>query len=368
MQENLGNIEKKSGDMKGTRLTIDDVAREAGVGRSTVSRVINGAVNVNEETRKKIVEVMARLNFTPNAAARATRISYAKTIGFVYGQRRSKLGTDQFNVRIFDGIAETVANFGYDVVYYSDYEQNGGTGDATALEAARSGKIDGVIMTSDAPNNLLHELLALQLPTVIIDPVHEMNDWTWYGIDNRYGMRLAMNHLYVLGHTSFAFIGGDVNGKVPLSFQERYEGFQEQMELRGLRIKKEWIVFGDMTKGCLGVTAGFESMMQIIDHGQLPTAVIAANDLIAMGAMQALYQKRIRIPEQVSIIGFDNIYPAEFTSPPLTSISVPKEELGQEAALAVISALRSKKLPDKGCRFRISPQLVVRETTAAVQG
>lgn len=347
--------------MKDKKANIMDIARLANVGRSTVSRVINNSSLVDEETRQKVLDVMRMANYAPRAAARANRLSKTFTLAYVYGRSRAKLGEDPFNSRIFDGIADACAKNGYDLTYFydtheSDEEKN------QLSDAIRGEKVDGVIAVLGHKSETLSQLRTMSVPTLLIDPHQADICFPWIGINNSQGIRQAMQRFYDQGHRKIGYIMAKQDSILPFSFSERHKAYLLFMHEKGLPSREDWIATMQLNEGVIGVTAGYEGMKKILRSPNQPTAILAANDLIAIGVLQCLYELNLKVPSQFSIIGFDDIAAAQYTAPGLTTIRVPKEEMGAFSVKSLIGMIEKKEQKEPQCLYEIPVGLIVRGT------
>lgn len=293
--------------------TITDVARLAGVSSATVSRYFNGA---RVEKRQAIENAIDELNYRPSLAARSLKTGRLGVIAVIVPDI-----TNDFFATLVQG-AESVANEDRTVLLVN-------TGDSREREEKALGqlfgRVDGVILaplTED--EDIPSRFRKLGLPLVFVDRVTRSAEGVSSVLaDNAGGAKLAINHLVDHGHTRIAMIGGPL-GTTPGRY--RAEGFSEALSLRGITVPEEFFIESDFSE-----TGGYESMDQLIRLTSPPTAVFTANNLLTLGALRLMRDRGVAVPEQMSIIGFDDIRTAELLCPPLTTIARNAFEQGAQA-------------------------------------
>ena len=332
-------------------MNILAVARRARVSTATVSRVINGSAVVAPETAERVRAAIEALNFYPDVNARTLGSGRSGMYGLIISDITNPYFPEL--VKAFEDIAVEhhqevlIANTNYDPKRME-----------TCVARMLQRKVDGVaIMTSEMEDHLIRTFARRHIPLVFMDTAASGPFVHVIRIDYKAGVDLAMQHLFELKHKDIAFISG------PLSLgsaQIRARAFHEALADRGVTAPAVWIQEGDHR-----VEGGAQAMSRILQSGkQRPTAVLASNDLTAIGAMGAIREAGLRIPEDISIIGFDGIELSAYTQPALTTLQVPRGEL---AELAFRSLLNHKSSPGKKLSAKertIQPTLVVRGTTA----
>jgi LacI family transcriptional regulator len=332
-------------------MTLEDVAKLCGVSRSTVSRVINGDSNVNEKTRTKVMEVVKSIGFQPNLAARGLAVGQTKVLGLVIPQGVSAIFTDPFFPLVIQGVSYACNSRDYSVMLWladPEYERR------TIRQILYNGLIDGVIVSSMLMNDPIIEALAeSKLPFVTIGR-HPLNDNINYvDVDNRSGGREATLHLLRLGHRRVATITGPIN---LVAGSERFEGYLDALRERGIPRNNDLIVEGDFTDA-----GGHLAMQRLL--AQKTDAVFVASDAMALGAMRAVQEAGFRVPEDVAIVGFDDLSIAVRAVPPLTTIRQPIKRLGAVAAETLIEMLT---YPDGHPQRVVLPvELVIRASCGA---
>ena len=333
-------------------VTIKDVALRANVSVATVSRALNGHQNVAEEVRKRVLNVANQMRYSPHHAARSLSSRRTQTIGVVlpdlYGEFFSELmrGIDQ--VARERGLHLLVSS------YHGHPEEQG-----AALRTMR-GRVDGLLLMSPFVGNLdiLRDNLVPTMPTVLMNTGLAADGHACVGVDNYGGARSMMRHLLEAGHRRIAFIAGPEDN---FDARERLRGYTEAMAdaLPGEAIR---VLPGDFDEA-----SGHRAGQSLLAGGNLPDAVFAANDMMALGCLFALNQAGIRVPDQVALAGFDDIPLSRYVHPALTTMRVEIAELGGRA----IACLLDQDEPDPtapGEQVLLAPRLVVRASSRARDG
>ena len=295
-----------------------EIARLAGVSRSTVSRVINNYPNVPPETREKVMRIIEQYNYFPNMSAQVLAGKKTRTIGLFLVGAGSVAGDIVANM-LLSSVIENASGRGYYVLTHILR----GTADSAAVRCVKEifyqRRIDGGIFIG-APNEepLIESLIAEGFAVGIVDqhlPGRNEPNRLVVNFDNTTGMELAVGYLAELNHRDIGIINGAMNR---FSGPDKYESFRRAMERRGLKVNPDWVLPGDFHE-----PAGYEAMARLLASGlPLPTAIIAANDSVAFGAMRALREHGLRVPDDMSIIGFDDHALSAMQQPALTTIRV----------------------------------------------
>lgn len=329
-------------------VTIKDIAKAVGVSPSTVSRALNDSPLIRDETKREIRRIAQELGYERNELARGLVKGASLAIGLVIPDI-----TNPFFAEITKGVGEAVHARGYGVVLCNTGEDP--ERERSYLQLLRRKRVDGLILasvTTDDPH--LVELVRAEIPFVLVSRLARTVDAPYVIVDDKRGTRLAMEHLIELGHKKIGFIGGPPDVQ---SSQDRMEAFREVLLERHLPYREEWVCFSDFTQA-----AGREAACRILSFVDRPTAIFAANDVIALGVMEAAEKLGLRIPEDLSLVGYDDIAYASLPRVQLTTIAQPTFEMGRIAAeylLSVIEGGRRRKL-----HRVVEPRLVVRRTTA----
>jgi LacI family transcriptional regulator len=304
--------------------TIKDVAREANVSVATVSRVFNSSGPVSEETRARIQEVAAKLCYSPYGAARSLITSRTSTLGVLlpdlYGE---------FFSEVIRGMDQTAQRNGYQLLVSSWHAAKAEI--EAALRAMR-GRVDGLIAMSphlDAPALVAN--VPAMLPVVLLNCQVTGDAYDALTIENQSGAYQMTRHPVALGHRSIAIIRGSQGN---YDADERLLGYRAALRDSGIEPRPEWEVPGDFTE-----TSGFQAIERLLSMRDRPTAVFAANDAMAIGALSALRDAGVRVPDHLAVVGFDDIPLARYMNPPLSSVHVAIAELGARAVETLVHAI-----------------------------
>lgn len=297
-------------------VTIKDVAREAGVSVATVSRAINGQGAVAPAVRERVLAVAQRLDYAPHQAARALSSRRTRTVGVVLPDLHG-----EFFSELIRGIGQEARVHGLHLLLSSDHGDADGQG--VALRAMR-GRVDGVLVMAptDAGLRSLSGQLAPGLPAVLINAVDPDGRWTSVGVDGYGGARAMVRHLVGAGHRDIAFVAGPPDNH---DARERLRGYRDELAA-ALPASR-----GRVVPGGFDEASGAAAAATLLASGALPDAVFAANDAMAIGCLRALVQAGIRVPDDVALVGFDDIPLSSHVHPPLTTMRVDIAALGATA-------------------------------------
>ncbi len=310
--------------------SIKDVAREAGVSIATVSRVLNDVDVVNEETKKKVLEVIDKLSYRPNIVARSLKTQKTSTIGIVIPDISS-----QFYPEIVRG-AEDVANiYNYNIMLCNtdlDPEK-----EMEYLKVLKEKMVDGVLYMSNSLEPSIVELIKkLEIPMVLVETTSREGNIPSVTIDNEQAALDAVNYLIKKGNKKIAYIGtheDEVNASAL-----RYLGYKNALAENSIRLNENIVYFGGLKS-----RDGYEGMLSILDKENVD-AVFCGSDEIAMGAINVLRDKEIKVPEQVDVIGFGNIYSASIFYPKITTIAQPMYDMGSVGMRMLIKIINKQEI------------------------
>jgi len=329
-----------------TAITIRDVAREAGVSVATVSRVLNGSGPVREETRARVWDVARSLRYMPNEAARSLITRETRTLGVVlpdlYGE---------FFSEVIRGIDQGAQRERYHVLVSGSHDH---WDEIAAAMRVMHRRVDGlIIMSPDIQAGALKAALPPGVPVVLLNCVVPGREIAAINIDNRGGAGAMVEHLVSRGHRRLAFIQGPTGNH---DAAERLAGFRDALAAAGLTRRRGWELQGDFTE-----QGGYQAVARLLERSrraggedvagagdgasagrEQPDAIFAANDSMAVGALSALRAAGLRVPDDVAVVGFDDIPIARYLSPPLTTVQVPIAELGARALAALLRAVRER--------------------------
>ncbi len=336
-----------SAEPVGTGITIRDVAQAAGVSVATVSRVVNGTAVVKDETRLRVEAEVARLRYSPNAAARSLITNRTNTIGVVLPD----IWGEYFS-EVIHGIDLTARQAGYHVLVSSSHSDVSETRDVLR---AMHGRVDGVIvMSPNASPGELEGCLPPSLPVVFLNSAPGRALHPSLNVDNRGGARAMVAHLLSLGHRRLAFVTGP-----PSNFDaaERRRGCRDALRAAGLPADAATEIEGNF-----GEESGHVAGEAIVRLSPRPTAIFAANDSMAIGVLFALRAAGLKVPDEIAVAGFDDIPIARFASPPLSTVRLDIRTLG-ERALAWLLVELSGEGRSRAIREVLPIRLVLREST-----
>ncbi|WP_217169766.1 LacI family DNA-binding transcriptional regulator [Streptomyces sp. AC512_CC834] len=332
------------------RVTITDIARRAGVSVPTVSRVVNGRSDVSPGTRARVEELLRRHGYRKRTASPGHR---AALIDLVFNDLDSP-----WAVEIIRGVEEVAHAAGAGTVVSAIH---GRSGDARQwMRNLRARASDGVVLVTSALDPVLHqELRILGVPLVVVDPAGSPAlDVPTVGAANRSGGMAATEHLLALGHRRIGLVTGPPR---LLCSRARLDGYRAALEGAGVGVDESLIVPGDFRH-----ESGFAGCEALLGLPTPPTAVFAASDQMALGAIEALRRRGLRVPQDLSVVGFDDLPEVRWSAPPLTTVRQPLADMGKVAARTVLRPTRDKR-PDSS-RVELGTELILRSSTAPPPG
>jgi DNA-binding LacI/PurR family transcriptional regulator len=337
-------------------VSIKDIARVAGVSYSTVSRALSDSPRVNRQTKAHIQRIAAEMGYLPSAVARSLVTRRTNTLGVVVTTI-----TDLFFAEVIHAIEETALKHSYNVILTN----SGGCPERelAALRSLRERRVDGIILISGCTSKeTFCAEEGMDIPIVIINNAYREHIGHSVEVDNAAGSRDAIRHLLALGHRRIAHIAGPAR---EWDAVERLRGYEEALQAGGLAVDPDLIVPGDNRP-----EGGIASMQQLLALPVRPTAVFCYNDATAMGAMRAARSSGLRIPDDLSIVGFDDIDLAPYFEPPLTTVAQPKRKMGEMAVEMILKLLSDARQPGQSNQATVKDcvlpsRLVVRASTAA---
>ncbi len=328
--------------------TSHDVAKKAGVSVATVSRVLNGSPLVTESARRKVLRAVKALNYQPNRAAQRLRAGRSHVIGLIISDIQNPFFTS-----VVRGIEDVAYQHGYSLVLCNSDEDP--DKEKLYINVMRSEEVAGVILASASEANpQVDDLIAYNIPVVAIDRQIDDHQIDSVLATNINGARAATTHLVELGHRCIGYIG------LPLTRtpgKERYEGYQRALRDHKLPASKNLVRIADAKQeGGYGSTGGLLAKESCV------TALFVANNLMTLGALDAIRERGLKIPDDISIIGFDDMPWANLLQPPLTAIAQPTYELGQRAAELLLGRLKDRTKPV--AHEHLETRLIVRGSTS----
>jgi LacI family transcriptional regulator len=336
--------------MKHNTPTMRDVALIAGVSIQTVSAIINHKPGITNETRDRVLQAIQDSGYRPFSVARSLRTRQTNTIALVI----SDIANPAFSA-LANAIGDCIYALGYSLIVYSTH--NDPEREAVCLQAVSQRWIDGVLFVSTGdPTTGLASLHQARIPVVAIDRIPLNYDGIWVKLDNYRAGVLAAEYFLGLGHTQIAHICGPEN---LLLSREREEGFRKTITDHGLELvspandAKSW-----------ACESGYQEMRDILKNKIPVTAIFAASDRLAIGAMHAIRQAGLQIPEDISVMGVDDIELAAYQNPPLTTLRQSFTDLGQQSVEILMNLIHER--PIEKSHVFIQPELIIRESTRKI--
>ena len=331
--------------------TIKDVAALAGISYTTVSHVVNKTRPVSEEVRLKVEAAIKSLDYVPSAVARSLKAKTTATIGLLVPN-----SLNPYFAELARGIEDYCERNGYCVILCNSDDNP--DKQRSYLRVLLEKRIDGLIVASaGGDSGLAQGLAGVKTPMVIVDRGLEGVDADLVRIDHEYGAYLATRHLLELGHRDIATIGGPASTSVA---QMRQAGFARALKEAGVEVAPSRMLESDFTS-----TGGYNAASILLERNP-PSAIFAGNDMIGIGVLRAAAERNVRVPAELSVIGFDDIQMSRYVYPALTTVGQSILQLGEMAAEVL---LRRIATPDQATDQRIvTPSIVLRESTAPLSG
>ncbi|MGJ7096395.1 LacI family DNA-binding transcriptional regulator [Vibrio hannami] len=325
--------------------TIKDVSECAGVSQATVSRVVNGTSRVSHDKKLKVERAIKKLGYRPNSIAQALASSRTGSIGVVVPELGGMFYSD-----MLQGIEDQLRRFGYHLVVTAG--DNDEEGQKQAIDFLVSRRVDALILhTQHVSDDYLIELSKTGLPIAFVNRlVPELPD-SCINLDNELGALMATRHLIDKGHKSIACITGPL---YKADARARLQGYRVALEEAGIEFRELLVVESGFTED-----TGRAAMQKLLARNCKFTAVFACNDDMAFGAFEEMKKAQVSVPDDVSLIGFDNVPFARYLTPALTTVDFPIEQMSKEAVQLVLQKLMKKKTE---VDFKFSPSLVIRES------
>lgn len=348
------------GIMKQKSVTLSDVAREAGVSRATVARVLSASGYVGEETRQRVEASVRMTGYRPNVMARGLRTQRSYTIGHI----TTEFTLNPFFAHVARSVEREALANGYKTFLYN--QDGSDEHERAGVERFIERRVDAVIFTYPRDPKSVALLRAADMPVVQIER-DLTDDTSAVLVDNRAGAEAGMRHLIALGHRRIAFIGGDPQ-MFPRSCrrsrsveEERLDAYGAVLAEAGVGITPDLIRLGHYHEIEDGWNvAGYRHMKALLSLADRPSAVMTGCDILAAGALRAIYEARLRVPDDISIVGYDDTL-AGLLAPQLTAVAQPMAELGLTAFQLALAAIENKDAVPKA--ITLSPTLVVRGST-----
>lgn len=331
------------------RITLEDVAKAAGVSVVTVSRVLNGKYleKVGPKTRKRVLETAKRLNYKPNIMARGLQKGRTHLVGVVLDRI-----VDSFFGDILQGIQDAAMEADLAVIVYTRPTHL--ADDKFALDDLCSRRVDGILYFPNRSPANIREVVERGIPVVQLCNSHNQVRAPYVKVDHRRGAYMATEHLIRLGHRRIAHLGAHGNGDV--QGLDRLIGYRMALSDHELPYDESIVIESDYTR-----TDGYRSVKELLERTRDVTAIFACSDFTAVGAMRALEEEGLRVPDDIAVVGFDDLHFSAWLSVPLTTVAQPKEEIGQTAIKTLLALIEGESVPNT----TFDPELIVRKSCGA---
>lgn len=329
------------------KITIEEIAELAKVSKTTVSRVINNKPDVSSETRKIVMDIISQYDFKPNAYAKAISLNKSHTIGLIIPYEADFIFSNPFYVEVMRGVSTEINRRGYYLLICYPHDHN-------YVDIYKQKRVDGFILMSPGTlhKNIIESLDEVDAPFVSTSKISDEESMVYVDVDNYYGATLAIEHLISLGHRRIGFIGKPT----VTSAKDRLRGYKAVLDKYKIPFDENLVKISDDAS----IQSAYQVMSELLENHDKPTAVFLASDLMALGAMKAIKESGKSIPEDVAIVGFDDIPLAEYTEPELTTVRQPSFQKGVMAARLLIQYLEKKKKPKSKI---LDVELIVRKST-----
>jgi LacI family transcriptional regulator len=334
-------------------MDIREIARRAKVSTATVSRAINRVPTVDPQLAKRVWKVVEELGYYPNTQARALVSGKSRIFGLIVSEI-----TNPFFPEIVQSFEDTAVRHNYEILLTSTVHDRKRM--SLAVRRMIERRVDGVaILTFGMEESLIEDLRFRKVPVVFVDVGPDVPGVCNIRIDYLHGIRQAVQHLAALRHTQIAFVTGPLYLKSALA---RKAAFESSMKEIGLDTPSELIVEGDHT-----MEGGMRALVQLMERPHRPTAVLCSNDMTAIGVLREAYEYGITIPGDLSLVGFDDIRMAQFTTPPLTTVQMSQTQLAELAFKALITEVERESVSPTRSEYELVTSLVLRRSTALAQ-
>jgi LacI family transcriptional regulator len=338
------------------RVTSQEVARRAGVSRTTVSLVLNDVpgVKISPETRQRVLKAAYELNYVPDAAAQALASRRARIVGLILIRHPRQISTDAFLTQTLNGLIETIRQDGMrlliDIVEPQHQKK-------AYLQLIRAKRIDGIILSGPRyDDEALNALQEIDFPTVLLGQLPGSKIPS-VDVDNRAAAYTAVAHLIKLGHSQIACI---TNAPVTYTAaSDRLDGYRKAIEDHGIAFDLALVRYGDFD-----IDSGYRQMRSLIESRLPFSAVFVSSDTLAYGATAAIRENGLRIPEDIALVGFDDLPFSHYSDPPLTTVHLPAVELARRSAEILLQLLQQGD--DEKQQIILDTQLVVRQSCGAL--
>lgn len=339
--------------MNRRRVTLEDVARRAGVSKVTVSNILNNrptAVPISEATRQRVLAIVQELGYYPNAVARALVRKRTDTIAVVLQFPAIFRGWSGFTNELMHGVSDKAIELGYDILMLTRAQSSVEAEAQTLMD----GRVDGALLLRDYDDPLTDLLTERGFPHVLFFTRSHRDDVYWVDCDNVAGARMAVEHLIRLGHRRIAHLAGSPSA---CSARDRLQGYRQTMAAHGLPVRDEWIV--PAHHGGADLTP----LADLLHRPDRPTALFAWSDEVAIRALSLCNELGIKVPDDFAIVGYDSTPICEHTNPPLTSVRQPIYQMAADALEMLVKLIRNERVEPRTRLY--TPALDIRASCGA---
>lgn len=342
--------------MSKKRTTMKDVAERVGVSRTTVSFVLNDIPNSNipDATRQRILQAARELDYVPNTQALNLVKGRTMMVALVVRKTPHQVASDAFLAEVMEGIMQAIEPHHYHLMIHAAQAK---TPESTYRELIRMRKVDGLLISSPLVSDPEIRRLHAEGTPIVLQGASDTTDIPNVDIDNIQGALVAVRHLVELGHRHIAHISN-----APFSYassRDRLLGYQSALAEAGVSFDERLVGVGNFNDD-----SGYGPMMALLDLPDRPTAVFIGSDTVALGALKAIRDRSLRVPQDISLIGFDDIVVGKYLEPSLTTVHLPAVNIGWHAGDMVLKTIRGEPLD--AISVRLPTHLVIRRSTAAV--
>jgi DNA-binding LacI/PurR family transcriptional regulator len=332
-------------------ISIKDIAKAADVSHSTVSRALNDSSLVKAETKARIQRLAQKMGYSPDAIARSLVTQRTLTVGVV-----ATTITDPFVAEVVQGVEDAAQESGYSVLLTSSASEP--ERELAAVEMLRAKRVDSVIVTSSRIGALyLEHLESIGVPVVLVNNHNEQSGRYTFSVsvDNRHGGHLATVHLIERGHRRIGYVSGPADHSDDL---ERLTGYRQALDEAGISFDPAMIIPGNGR-----LDGGEQALPQLTSLAEGPTAIFCYNDMTAVGLLSAARQVGLSVPEDLAVVGFDDIPMAAHVYPPLTTIAQPQRDMGRQAIKMALALMAADDSATSFSDVTVKGKLVVRESS-----
>lgn len=337
-------------------MNIKTIAEMAGVSVSTVSKILNNYSDISEETKIKVLNIIRATGYVPSKSAKLQERTSSRLIGVIFAGRQNIDFSHPFFAEVLSSFKKQIGFLGYDLLFLTSEQSDSLHGDY--LARCRQYQIDGcLIISGQDVEPAVYELDRSEIPCIGID-LELQGKGSGYIMSDNYKMSYkAVEHFYLLGYREFGYIGSTMESNIS---NLREKGYIDAIESFGLSVNKDWFVNGDS----FYEESGYQAMKAMILAGSVPKALFAASDLLAIGAMQALKEHHFRVPEDVAMIGCDDIEACKYTSPTLSTVRQNKDKIGKLAAALLYDFIHTQS---EAGNIMVEPEIIIRESCGGNQ-